>query len=359
MDFFTNKIASTENKIFFHFQRLKFGDLHIKQDEKSGLFAIIAIHNTSLGPAIGGCRFLPYPSFDMAVIDALRLAQSMSYKAAISDLPFGGGKAVLIHPPTQLNNRLTVLQAFGSFVHELGGRYITAEDSGTSVADMDIIRTMTPFVTGHSHQLFSHKDPSPVTAFGVRRGIEAAVKHRLQRDSLEQIHVAIQGVGHVGYHLAKELHSQGAKLTISDINLKAVERCCDEFKATATSTQQIHQIACDVFSPCALSNAVTQQNMHEIQAPIIAGSANNQLESSLLAIELHKHKILYAPDFAINAGGLIYVSTQYTHKNEQAAYDKVGNIYQTVKQIFELADQEDLSTVEVAKRLAEQRLTLI
>lgn len=350
MNFFTDKMPSHLS----FFQQLKFGELHIKQDESSGLLAIIAIHSTTLGPALGGCRFLPYSSLEAAIIDAMRLAHSMSYKAAISDLPFGGGKAVIVKNPT--SNRLSVLQAFGKFVQELGGIYITAEDSGTSVADMDVIRTITPYVTGHSHQLFYYKDPSPLTALGIRRGIEAAVEHRLKRPDLDKIHVAIQGLGHVGYHLAQELHTQGARLTVSDINPKAIERCQDEFKAATVPVEKIHQVDCEVFSPCALSNAINAKNIHEIKAPIIAGSANNQLESPALAEELKKRKILYAPDYVINAGGLIYVSAQYTHKNEHVAHDKIKNIYLTLKNIFTIADKEELSTLTVAQRLAEQRL---
>lgn len=357
MKSFTDQIVSNSqhSSLFSQFIQLHFGEFHIKHDESSGMLAIIAIHSTRLGPALGGCRFRTYSSFDEAIIDALRLAQGMSYKAAISNLPFGGGKAVIIHPP-ELNNRTQVFRSFGHFVHELGGRYITAEDSGTSVEDMDIIRTVTPFVTGNSGQIFITKDPSSLTAIGIRRGIEAAVRFSMGRDTLEDIQVAIQGAGHVGYHLAKELHQHGAKLTISDIKPETTQRCCDEFHAKSVLPENIHQVGCDVYAPCALSNAINFQNIDEIKARIIAGSANNQLEDPILAQKLKDKGILYAPDYVINAGGLIHVGAQYMNQTEQTARVNIENIYNTLMMIFEHAAKENISTLEVANKLAEQRL---
>jgi leucine dehydrogenase len=319
------------------------------------MMAIIAIHSTRLGPALGGCRFRAYHSIEEAIIDAMRLAQGMSYKAAISNLPLGGGKSVIIHSP-QLTDRTQLFRSFGKFVQELGGRYIAAEDSGTSVADMDVIRTVTPFVTGNTSQVFVNKDPSPLTAIGIRRGIEAAVKYQLQRDSLKDLHVAIQGVGNVGYHLAKELHQHGAKLTISDIKPDTTNRIAKEFHALALPPDEIHKVVCDVFAPCALSNAVSFKNIHEIKAPIVAGSANNQLESPELATQLKDKGILYAPDYVINAGGLIHVGAQYANQTEQMARENIDNIYNTLLMIFERSTKENLSTLEIANRLAEQRL---
>lgn len=354
----TDKIVSELSLPAFFplFQQLKYGELHIKQDESSGLIAIIAIHSTQLGPALGGCRFLPYPTIGAALIDALRLAQGMSYKAAMSKLPLGGGKAVVIKPPGQFD-RPALFRSFGQFIHSLGGRYITAADSGTSISDMDVIRTVTPFVTGDSAQTFTHKDPSPLTALGVRRGIEAAVKYRFNLDKLEGIHVAIQGVGHVGYHLAKELYQLGVKLTVCDINQSAQIRCQKEFSAAISSLEFIHQVPCDVFAPCALSNAVTFKNVHEIQAPIIAGASNNQLEGPELAFTLKEKGILYAPDYVINAGGLIHVCAQYHQdKDEAAAKEKVLQIYHTLLEIFVRADSENKSTLMIANEIVEQRL---
>jgi leucine dehydrogenase len=339
---------------FSLFQNLKYGELHLKQDIPSGLLAIIAIHSTQLGPALGGCRFLPYPSLDAAIIDALRLAQGMSYKAAICNIPFGGGKSVIIRPPNHFD-RTALFRAFGQFVHTLGGRYITAEDSGTGVEDMDIIHLVTPHVTGHTQQAFACKDPSPLTALGVRRGIEAAIWHKFHR-TLENIHVAIQGLGHVGYHLAKELHQKGASLTVCDIDLHAQERCVDEFGAKTASLNHIHQTACDVFSPCALGNAINKQNIHDIQAPIIAGSANNQLENPDIAEMLQQQNRLYAPDFVINAGGLIHVAAQYQFNSENLAKENILKIYDILIEIFERSQKENVSTLKIANALAERRL---
>ncbi|MBN9287842.1 MAG: Glu/Leu/Phe/Val dehydrogenase [Gammaproteobacteria bacterium] len=357
MKSFTDKIVSDPHhpSFFPTFRQLGYGDLHIKYDESSDMLAIIAIHSTHLGPALGGCRFLSYPSLDAAILDAMRLAHGMSYKAAISNLPLGGGKAVVIRPPN-LTDRTRIFRSLGHFINELGGRYITAEDSGTSVADMDIVRTVTPYVTGHSSQSFSFKDPAPITAFGVRRGIEAAIKHRFHQHSLAGIRVTIQGVGHVGYHLAKELSQQGAKLTICDINQEALQRCAEEFRAQIIAPEDVHKVECDVFSPCALGNVIHSKNIKEIRAPIIAGSANNQLEGPEMAQQLKDQGILYAPDYALNAGGLIYVAAQYSNQNEQSAKEKVENIYNTMLMIFECAQNENLPTLTIADRLAEQRL---
>ncbi len=357
MNSFTDQSASNliKESVYSYYFQLRCLDLHIKHDESSNMLAIVAIHSTRLGPALGGCRFRPYPSIEYAMIDAIRLAHGMSYKAAISNLPFGGGKAVIMQVP-EMAHRTQLFRSFGNFVQELGGRYITAEDSGTGVEDMDVIRTVTPFVTGNSGQIFISKDPSPLTAIGVRRGIEAAVKFKLQRNSLQDIHVAISGVGHVGYHLAKELHQMGAKLTISDIKLETTKRCADEFHATFVAPEEIHKIECDVYAPCALSNAINFSNIDEIKAKIVAGSANNQLEAPSLATRLKEKGILYAPDYVINAGGLIHVGAQYNHQTEQIARENIENIYFTLLMLFEKAAKENLSPLDVANQLAEQRL---
>ncbi|MFI4938293.1 MAG: Leu/Phe/Val dehydrogenase [Candidatus Berkiellales bacterium] len=346
---------SHQSDLYHTFTQLRFGELHIKRDEATGLLAIIAIHSTANGPALGGCRFRPYPTLEEGVIDALRLAQGMSYKAAIHQLPLGGGKAVIISPDISVP-RTPLLKSFAEFVQSLNGRYITAEDSGTSVEDMDVINSVTAYVTGHSNQPLSHKDPSPISAFGVRRGIEAAVKFHLQRENCQGIHVAIQGTGHVGYHLAKELHQLGAILTVADIHPESLIRCQDEFGATLVSPEEIHKVPCDVFSPCALSNAVTTQNINEIKAKIIAGSANVQLESPELAQTLKEKGILYAPDYVINGGGLIYVAAPLIHQTEEEAIKKVSDIYETLMLIFEQAKKGKLSTLTVADKIARQRL---
>lgn len=357
MKYFTDHAFSISSKEDFFpvFQQLGFGEIHIKQDKDANMLAIITIHSTLLGPALGGCRYLQYPTFEAAMIDALRLAHGMSYKAAICNLPLGGGKAVLLKSPTQ-TDKSKLFRAFGHFVNELGGRYITAEDSGTSLKEMDIIRTITPYVTGDSSRGFVHTDPSPLTALGLRRGIEAALSHKLQRDTLAGTHIAIQGVGNVGYHLAKECHRLGAILTISDINPIALKRCQEEFNATLCPIEEIHKVACDVFSPCALGSAITFKNVDEIKAPIVAGSANNQLENSDVALKLFERGILYAPDYVINSGGLIHATAQYFNQDENAAKTKIENIFTILRNIFEEADKEQLSPLIIANRLAEKRL---
>ena len=340
---------------FAVFQRLQYGDLHIHSDLASGLIAIIAIHSTKLGPALGGCRYIEYGTFDEAVVDALRLAKAMSFKSAITDLPFGGGKAVIIKS-YPMPEREHFFQAFGKFVHSLQGQYITAEDSGTTVADMDIIKTVTPFVTGINDPNFSFADPSILTAIGIRYGMQAAVKFALKRDNLEGLHVAIQGVGKVGYQLVKELIKHGVKITVSDLNAKNITKCQEEFKVEITAPEHIHKIACDIFAPCALSNAIHPGNLNEIQAKIIAGSANNQLKTPDLADVLMNKGILYAPDYVINAGGLIHAATQYLHEKEQSALEKAKKIENTLTLLFERSITEQISPLEIANRIARERL---
>jgi leucine dehydrogenase len=354
MKYLTDQIVRNE-RIFNTFLQLRYGDLHFKRDESSGLLAIIAIHSTFNGLSLGGCRYLPYDNFEDAIIDALRLANAMSYKAAVANLPIGGGKAVIMKHPG-ITDEGKLFHAFGEFVHSLNGRYITAEDSGTSVKEMDIIRAQTPFVTGNSAQTFICKDPSILTALGVRRGIEASVQYQLKKDSLKGIHIAIQGLGNVGFHLAKECYEHGAKLTVCDKNPEALARMKGVFKAEVAKPENIHQIACDVFAPCALSNAVNALNVNEIQASIVAGSANNQLESDHVALMLKQRGILYAPDYVINAGGLIHVCAQYFMQDELAAKEQIRNIYQTLMTIFQRAEAENLPTISIANMIAELRL---
>lgn len=337
------------------FFNLRYGEIHLKYDQSTQMLGIIAIHSTRLGPALGGCRFLSYPTVDDAMIDCMRLARTMSYKSAIHQLALGGGKAVLIKP-NEAFSRTSLLSSFGEFVHDLGGRFITAEDSGTSVADMDIIRTKTSYVTGNTSQRFLSKDPSPLTALGVRRSIEAAVKFSMYKYSLEGLHVAIQGLGHVGYNLAKELAAMGVRLTVSDINPESVKRCQVEFGAKVVAPDEIDSVECDIFAPCALSNAINANNLHKIRAPIIAGSANNALESDDLAEQLKARHILYLPDYVINAGGLIHVAFQYFDKSEDDARAQIEKMYQVSLNILEEAQQKDLTPLEVANQQAEKTL---
>ena len=342
------------DSLFRYAEFLGFGDIHIKIDEETGLKAIVAIHNLNRGPAIGGCRMVSYQTIDKALEDALRLGYMMSYKAAINNLAHGGGKAVLIQPKV-IHNRDAYFEKFGEFVNELGGRYITAVDSGTSPAEMDIIARKTPYVTCTS-QSGSANEPSPLTAIGVRRGIEAAVKFKLNRESLDGVHISIQGAGHVGYWLAKELHERGAKLTMTDINPNVLQRCVDEFHASPCPPDDIYQVEADVFSPCALGSVLNRATINELRAPIVAGSANNQLSHRLYGTLMHERGILYAPDFLINAGGLIHVATIYDHGDIKKSLEKIDSIYDQVYEIFERAQEENCSTNEIAEKIALDRL---
>ncbi len=340
--------------VFKYAQDLKYGELHFKIDQKTGLFAIVAIHSTKLGPAIGGCRCISYPSTSTAIVDALRLAHMMSYKAAICGLPHGGAKAVLMKPEI-IFDRTAYFQAFAEFVNELNGKYVTAMDSGTNVMDMDIIATRTNFVTCTTN--IDGGDPSPFTATGVRRGIEAAVKFKLNRSSLQGIHVAIQGAGHVGYFLARELIAAGARLTMADINKVHLDKCVKEFGVATVSPEDIYQVKCDVFAPCALGAILNANTIELLNTSIVAGSANNQLRDLKQDdLALFEKGILYAPDFLINAGGLIHAAATYDHASLEQAKDKIYNIYDAAMTIFERARDENKPTHYIAQIIAEERL---
>ncbi|AKT36592.1 Leu/Phe/Val dehydrogenase [Chondromyces crocatus] len=333
-----------------------YGEVHLKRDAGTGLRAIVAIHDTRLGPALGGCRFLSYAREEDAVVDALRLARGMTYKAALAGIPHGGGKSVLIKPPTPHFDRAALFLAFGRFVEDLGGRYITAEDSGTGLEDMDVIRTVTKNVCGVDQRNGGSGDPSPFTALGVRRGIEACVKFRLGRGSLEGIHVAVQGVGHVGYHLCKELHATGARISVADVDPLKAERAKREFDATIVSLDQIFDVECDVLAPCALGSALNDQTVPRIKAGIIAGAANNQLATPSHGDDLNARGILYAPDYAINAGGLINVALEVEGYDVDKARERTHKIYDTVYEIAERSSKTLTPTYRVADLMVEEKL---
>jgi leucine dehydrogenase len=343
---------------FGHLKAYDFGEVHFKFDKGSGLRAIVAIHDSRLGPALGGCRFLPYETDELALIDALRLARGMTYKAALAGLAHGGGKSVLIRP-NQHFDRVALFRAFGRFVDDLGGHYITAEDSGTGLPDMEIIRTVTKHVTGVDVAVGGSGDPSPFTALGVRRGIEACVKIKLGRASLEGVHVAVQGVGHVGYYLCKELHAAGAKLSVADIDPLKAERAQREFGAAVVRLDQIFEIPCDVVAPCALGSALNDQTIPKLKATIVAGAANNQLSEPRHGDDLHARGILYAPDYAINAGGLINVAAEVTGYDAAASRAKTMQIYDTIADIAERSAKTHAPTYRVADLMVEERLAAV
>lgn len=329
-----------------------FGDLHFKVDSKTGMKAIIAIHNTKLGPALGGCRFIEYPDMYSAIHDAMRLARGMSYKSALANLPLGGGKAVIIKP-THPYNREAYLHCFGEFINELNGRYITALDSGTVLQDMDIIAQHTPYVASLSRH---NGDPSPSTALGVFRGLQAAVLFKLGKESLAGLHVAIQGLGHVGQTLAHHLHEHGARLTVADIEPQAVEHAVKSFGARAVETKDIHKIPCDVFSPCAMGAIVNDNSINQLQTTIIAGGANNQLAHTYHGQQLHHKGILYATDYVINSGGVIFAASKYLHTSQALVNQQINGIGTALMEIFTRSEKENRSTSEIADTMAQEKL---
>lgn len=353
IEIMNDTIPTTADDIFNYAQSHGFGELHFKIDPETGMKAIIAIHNTKLGPALGGCRFIEYENTASAIYDAMRLARGMSYKSACVNLPLGGGKAVIIKPKG-FYDRNAYFHAFGKFVAELNGRYITALDSGTILTDMDIIAEHTPHVASLSNY---DGDPSPFTAQGVFRGIEAAVQFKLKRSSVEGLHVAVQGLGHVGFLLCQHLFEAGARLTVADINEDRVLQACQKFKAQAIPTDQIHKMPCDVFSPCALGGIINDAMLSQCQTMIIAGAANNQLAHTYHGQQCHEKGILYAPDYVINAGGLIYAASKYLHLSNDKAQQQIFGIAETLTTIFERATIENRPTSEIADQIAKEKLS--
>lgn len=324
-------------------------------DEKAGLNAIIAVHNTQLGAAAGGCRMYPYLSTDQALTDVLRLSRGMTYKSAMAGLPFGGGKSIIIGDPKQ-DKTPALLHAMGDFINSLGGKYITAEDSGTSVDDMLIIGERTPYVSGIDNNTKYNGDPSPSTALGVFTGIKASVKHKLGLDKLTGIRVAIQGVGHVGYYLTELLVNAGAKVYVADISSDNTERVHQEFGAMVVSPEDIIGIEAEVFAPCAMGAIINDESIPSLNTSIVAGAANNQLAEARHADILQARDILYAPDFVINAGGIIDVYYQQSQKGRDMMQEHIVAIGDTLMSIFERAERQKQSTNVVAEELARGKL---
>lgn len=344
--------------LFGQMSTYDYGQVHLALDKSTGLRAIIAIHDTRLGPALGGCRFIHYDSDDAALVDALRLARGMTYKAALANLPHGGGKSVIMRPSRHFD-RVALFRSFGKFVDDLRGHYITAEDSGTGLEDMEVIRSVTKWVTGVDPSHGGSGDPSPFTALGVRRGIEACVEKKLGKTNLKGVHVAVQGVGHVGYHLCRELHAQGATLTVADVDALKAERAQREFGAKVVKLDAIFDVDCDVFAPCALGSALNDETIPRLRARIVAGAANNQLAVPQNGDDLYARGILYAPDYAINAGGLINVAQEAGGYDEKKAREKTLRIYETIAEIIDRSEKLKAPTYKVADMLVEERLAAV
>ena len=325
--------------------------LHLAQDPVTGLRAIIAIHDTRLGPALGGCRYLAYPDDDSALRDAIRLARGMSYKAAQAGLPHGGGKAVILRP-AHVPDRAALFEAFGRMVETLGGRYITAVDSGTSSLDMDCVALHTRHVTSTQ----AAGDPSPCTALGVFAGIRASALARLGSDDLEGLRIAVQGLGNVGYALAEQLAAAGAELLVSDLDPGRVQLAVEQLGAHPVASDALLTTPCDILAPCGLGGVLNAQSAPQLRCAVVAGAANNQLASPDIADLLEARGILYAPDYVINSGGLIHVALRHRGDDMPAITAHLARIGQRLTDIYAHAQADKRSPARVADALAERLL---
>lgn len=327
-------------------------------NKDAGLKAIIAIHNTVLGPALGGLRMWPYKSEEDALTDVLRLSRGMTYKAAVSGLNLGGGKAVIIADPAKDKSE-ALFRSFGRFVDSLHGRYITAEDVGIDVNDMEMVFHETDNVVG-VHQVHGGSgDPSPFTAFGTLQGIKASLNKKYGNEDVGKYSYAVQGVGHVGFELVKLLRERDAKVMVCDINEDNVQRCVDELGCEAVKQDDIYDVDADVFCPCALGGVINEDTLPRLNFDIVCGSSNNQLADDECGMALKKKDILYAPDYAVNAGGLMNVSIEFEGYNRERAMRMMRTIYHNVVRIFEIADRDGIPTGQAADRMGEERIDAI
>jgi glutamate dehydrogenase/leucine dehydrogenase len=326
-------------------------------DAGSGLRAIIAIHSTALGPALGGARYRPYASEDDALVDVLRLSRGMTYKNAAAGLDLGGGKAVIIGNPADRTEAR--IRAFGRFVHALAGRYLTAEDVGTTQADMDLIRRETPYVTGVSMSLGGSGDPSPVTAVGVRHAMHATAEHLWGDASLAGRHVAISGVGKVGSALAGLLVEEGARVTVADVDEARVKALLDDLGVAAVPADVVHTVECDVFAPCAYGAVLSERTIPGLRCAAVVGAANNQLAVDADADRLAAAGVLYVPDFVANAGGVINIAEELHGYDAGRAMAAVARIRATTASVLSMAAAEGIRTEAAAERLAEARIAAV
>lgn len=325
-------------------------------DPETGLRAIIAIHDTTRGPALGGCRMWAYAGEAEAIRDVLRLSRGMTYKNALAELPFGGGKSVILGDPRTAKTP-ALMRAMGRAVDRMCGRYIVAEDVGTTVADVVEMHRCTRHVAGLPVEQGGSGDPSPATAFGVFTGMRAAVQYRLRRNTLDGLRVSVQGLGHVGWHLCQHLAEAGARLIVTDIRRDSVERAAAQFDATPVAPNDIYDVEADVFAPCALGAILNDDTVPRLKVAVVAGAANNQLAESRHGAMLADRGILYAPDYAINAGGVINISYEIRGRYDRAAcFQHIARIYDTMMAIFARAEAEGIPTHLAADRLAEERL---
>ena len=328
-------------------------------DPTLGLKGIVAIHNTVLGPALGGCRMWNYKSEQDALIDVLRLSKGMTYKAAIAGLNLGGGKAVIIGDP-KADKSEELFRSFGRFIEGLGGRYITAEDVGTSIKDMDYVRMETKYVTGISKSLGGSGDPSLLTSFGTYLGIKASVKFKLNKNSLDGLSIVVQGLGSVGMELVKYLSNDGMKIYAYDIDSNLMEMAAKEYGVTPIKEDAVYDQDVDIYAPCALGATINDDTIPRLKCSIIAGAANNVLKDpDKHSKELLDRGILYAPDYAINAGGLINVYNELDDYNKERAFSQAEAIYDILMDIFYRSDKENIPTTIASDRKAEERINKI
>lgn len=329
------------------------------KDNETGLKAIIAIHDTSLGPALGGCRVWNYENEEAALRDVLRLSEGMTYKSALSGLNLGGGKSVILGRVRDIGNE-AAFRAFGRMVDSLGGRYVTAEDVNTTPQMMEWVHEETDYVAGLSPELGGSGDPSPFTAYGTYVGIKSAVNRAYGSDSLEGKTVAVQGLGHVGIYLVQHLSDAGAKIIVTDIKEERIKEMLKIKNVSAVAPEEIYDVEMDVFAPCALGSVVNDETIDRLKCQVIAGAANNVLS------DYEKHGkllldrgVLYAPDYAINAGGVINVYGEFEGYNEKRSYNRVNHIYAVLQEIFQLSQDEHIPTMDAADTIAEERIRKI
>jgi leucine dehydrogenase len=344
MVFGTDSFRGHESVTFFH-------------DPDTGLKAIVAVHSTALGPAAGGCRMWPYTTEEEAVRDVLRLSRGMSFKNAMAGLPFGGGKSVIIGD-SRIHKTEALLRSFGRAVDSFGGRYITAEDVGISEADIEVLARETKYVSGRKQKgSAAGGNPAPKTAMGVFQGMRAAIELKLGRSSFEGMTVAVQGVGQVGYHLCKLLHSAGAKLVIADVNEESANRVAAEFRAKVVSPAEVLFVEAEVVSPCALGAILTNESAARIKAPVIVGAANNQLATDDVGVTLQKLGKIYGPDYVVNAGGIISAALEYLGGyDEKEVWARVNGVYETTRVVLIRAMREERPSNEVADEIALGRI---
>ncbi|MFW5761301.1 MAG: Glu/Leu/Phe/Val dehydrogenase dimerization domain-containing protein [Cyclobacteriaceae bacterium] len=346
-----------ESSVFDKISRLEHEQLVFCHDEYTGLKAIIGIHNTVLGPALGGTRMWNYASEQEAVTDALRLSRGMTYKAAISGLNIGGGKAVIIGDARKIKSE-ALMRRFGRFIESLGGRYVTAEDVNMTTRDMEYISMETKHVTGLPETMGGGGDPSPVTAYGVYMGMKALLKNEFGSESLQGKKIAVQGAGQVGSYLVELLEKENAQIYVSDIFPEKVNQLAKKNNVTIVEADEIHKLEVDIFAPCALGAILNDQTIPELKCKIIAGGANNQLYDENIHAQMLKDRgIVYGPDFLINAGGVMNVYAEYLGGyNRKVVYQLAENIYDTCLKIVNTANSENITTHDAAKKLAEKRI---